>query len=108
MTAYFVDVEVLVFLRAGSEILWALFLHAILPKPQQMSNAHFLLTARLYSKARTRKQTVCCLQKKAVSSTGNKHLGKSLPKPYQLGHAHLLILFDRYTRTAKRFETGKS
>lgn len=43
---------------------------------QQTSNAHFLLTARLCSKAKTRKQTVCCLQRKEVSTIRGKCLSK--------------------------------
>lgn len=65
-----------VFPGAGSEILREMFLHAVLPNSPIDKYAHFLPTARLCSKARTRKQIVCSLQRKEGSTARGKCLGK--------------------------------
>lgn len=76
-TAHFPDLEESsCFQGAGSEILWEMFLHAILQNPPTDKYALLLLTARLCSKARNRRWTVCSLQKKEGSSTGDTLLGK--------------------------------
>lgn len=76
---------------AGSETLWDMFLHAILPNPPMDKLAHFLLSARLYSKAKTRRQTV--LHPPKGSKVQILEANAWVNKPYHLNqHLHSQLL----------------